>query len=228
MSTVQLQRVDRIAGIREDLPRGERVLWQGRPSWRSHVRHAFHIREIAGYFVLLAVVATAMDAMDGRPLTGGIMPAVLGVLACLLISFLAWLSCRTTVYAITTRRVFLRVGIALPLTVNLPLHRILSAGLAVHGDRCGDVPLLLEEGPHLAYLHLWPHARPWHLKRPEPMLRSVAEPAEVAQILAGALQAAHALATAKRSEMGQALGESLGVSVGGTPEAANPGFEAAA
>jgi len=225
MSAVRIERVDRIAGIREDLPRGEKVLWQGAPSWRSHARRAFHVREVAGYFALLAVAATVMDAIDGRPLTGGVMPAVLGVVACLLLAFLAWLSSRTTVYAITTRRVFLRIGIALPLTINLPLHRILGASLAVHGDGSGDVPLSLEEGPHLAFLHLWPHARPWRLKRPEPMLRSLADPAHVAQVLGGALQAAHALAAARRAEMGETMGVSGGAAPAGD---GGHGFEAAA
>jgi hypothetical protein len=201
MSEIHIQRCERIAGIREDLPPGEHVLWQGAPSWRSHARHAFHIREIAFYFAALAVAATAMDVVDGRPPVGGAVPLALAVVACLLVSFLAWLSCRTTIYAITTRRVFLRIGIALPLTINLPLHRIQGASLAIHGDGSGDVPLSLEIGPHLAFLHLWPHARPWRLKNPEPMMRSLAEPARVARILGEALQTAHATAEAGRGQI---------------------------
>jgi hypothetical protein len=200
MSQIRVERCERIAGIREDLPPGEHVLWQGAPDWRSHARHAFHIREVALYFAVLAVAATVLDVADGRPPVGGAMPAALGVVACLLLAFLAWLSSRTTVYAITSRRVFLRVGIALPLTINLPLHRIQGASLAVHRDGSGDVPLALEVGPHLAFLHLWPHARPWRLKHPEPMMRSLANPEQVAQTLAEALQAAHAMAAELRSE----------------------------
>jgi len=188
---------ERIAGIHEDLPPGEHVLWQGAPSWTSLARHAFHIREVAAYFVLLAVAAAIMDKVDGRPLTGGATPLVVGAVGCLLLAFLAWLSSRTTTYAVTTRRVFLRIGIALPLTINLPLRRIEAAALAMHGDGCGDLPLSLEMGPHLAFLHLWPHARPWRLKHPEPMMRSLAQPEHVARILAEALQAAHALQAAE-------------------------------
>jgi hypothetical protein len=184
---------ERIAGIHEDLPPGEHVLWQGAPSWWSLARHAFHIREVAAYFVLLAASSAIMDKLDGQPLTGAAKPLAVGAVGCLLLAFLAWLSSRTTTYAVTTRRVFLRVGIALPLTINLPLRRIEAAALAQHGDGCGDLPLTLEKGPqHLAFLHLWPHARPWRLKKPEPMMRSIAQPERVAGILADALQAAHA------------------------------------
>jgi hypothetical protein len=182
---------ERIAGIREDLPPGERVLWQGRPQWRSHARQAFHVREVALYFALLCVLTAYTDWRDGHALLGAGTPLALGALACLLLCALAWASSRTTIYAITTRRVFLRIGIALPLTINLPLRRIVSASLALHGDGSGDLPLHLETGPHLAFLHLWPHARPWRLRDPEPMLRGVADPQGVARILADALLGAH-------------------------------------
>jgi hypothetical protein len=216
MSQIRIERCERIAGIREDLPPGEQVIWQGAPEWRSHARHAFHIREVALYFAVLAVVATVLDVMDGRAPVGGAVPAALGLVACVLLGFLAWLSSRTTIYAITTRRVFLRIGMALPLTINLPLHRIQGASLAVHRDGCGDLPLVLEKGPHLAFLHLWPHARPWRLKDPEPMLRSVANPADVAQTLSQALQAAHAMAAELRTET---MGVSAGA--GGAPSTAH-------
>lgn len=193
---------ERIAGIHEDLPPGERVLWQGAPAWLSLARHAFHVREVAAYFVLLAVVATVLDKIDGRPLTGGATPLAVGAVGCVLLLFLAFLSSRTTTYAVTTRRVFMRIGIALPLTINLPLRRIEAAALALHRDGCGDLPLSLEKGPHLAFLHLWPHARPWHLKQPEPMLRCIAEPERVAAILADALQAMHASLAATAGAQG--------------------------
>ncbi len=187
---MKVARFERIQGIHEDLPAAEHVLWQGRPAWRSLARRAFHVREVGLYFVLLASVATVTDALDGRTLAGGLLPLGMGAVACSLLALLAWLSSRTTIYAITTRRVFLRIGIALPLTINLPLRRIEAARLALHTDGSGDLPLALEPGPHLAYLHLWPHARPWRLKRPEPMLRSVPDAARVARILTDALQAA--------------------------------------
>ena len=48
----------------------------------------------------------------------------------------------------------------------------------------------MTEGDKVAYLLLWPHARPWRLSKPEPMLRAVPDAARVAAILARALAAA--------------------------------------
>ena len=189
---MKLARCERIAGIREDLPPNEHVLWQGAPDWRSAAVHIFHVRQVAVYFALIVCATLAFARLDGRPLATALLPAILGVVACALLALLAWLTSRTTIYAITSRRVFLRVGIALPIAINLPLRGIEGAGLGVHADGTGDIPLQLEPGPHLAYLHLWPHARPWRLQRPEPMMRSLPEPERVAGILAGALQASQA------------------------------------
>jgi hypothetical protein len=199
MSTVRIAKAtaERIAGVREDLPHGEHVLWQGRPDWRSLARHAFHVRPVAAYFVLIAAAAGISAQAEGRSATAALLPAGLGLLACLLLCFLAWLSSRTTIYAITTGRVFLRIGMALPIFIDLPLHRIESANLALLQDGCGDLPLALESGSRLAYLHLWPHARPWRLQRPEPMMRSIPEAESVARILAQALGAAHERAGAR-------------------------------
>jgi hypothetical protein len=182
---------ERIEGIREDLPVGERVLWQGAPSWGSMARHAFHVRKIALYFALIAGATAFSSWTEGQSVRSALVPAALGTVACLLLALGAFLSSRTTIYAITTRRVFLRVGIALPIDINLPLQRIATAGLATYSDGSGDLPLTLEAGAHLAYVHLWPHARPWRLKHPEPMMRSVADAQHVAQILSEALRAAH-------------------------------------
>ena len=181
---------ERIAGVREDLPRGEHVLWQGRPAWRSLARHAFHVREVAAYFLVLAGAAALAARADGQSAAAGLLPAGLGLLACTILCFLAWLSARTSIYAITTGRVFLRIGMALPIFIDLPLRRIAAADLALLPGGCGDLPLTLESGAHLAYLHLWPHARPWRLKNPEPMLRSIPDAASVAGILAEALRSA--------------------------------------
>jgi len=38
---------------------------------------------------------------------------------------------------------------------------------------------------------LWPHARPWRLKAPEPALRCIPEAGRVADMLAGALRETH-------------------------------------
>ncbi|OHV16491.1 phosphopantetheine adenylyltransferase, partial [Methylorubrum extorquens] len=114
---------------------------------------------------------------------------LIGLAALGLLSLLAWLVHRTTVYTLTDRRMVLHVGIALPITLNLPLTRIESADLRLFPDGTGDLPLRLPPGERVAYLHLWPHARPWRVSRPEPMLRSVPAARSVVALLAPALAA---------------------------------------
>ena len=40
---------------------------------------------------------------------------------------------------------------------------------------------------HIAYVHLWPHARPWHVRRTQPMLRALPDARLVASVLSAAL-----------------------------------------
>lgn len=86
----------------------------------------------------------------------------------------------------------MRIGIALPMTLNLPFSRIEGAALHVFADGSGDIPLRLGKGTRIAYLHLWPHARPWRVSEPQPMMRALANPSEVAALLAEAVAASRA------------------------------------
>jgi hypothetical protein len=114
---------------------------------------------------------------------------VLGA-ACLgLLSLLAWLSARTTLYVVTSRRIVMKVGIALPIFFNIPYSQIASAALRTFNDGTGEIPLALAPGRRIALLHLWPHARPFHIANPQPALRSNAQAADVAAILAQAMAA---------------------------------------
>jgi hypothetical protein len=64
-----------------------------------------------------------------------------------------------------------------------------SADLRLFADGSGDIPLLLAGETRVGYVTLWPHARPWKMKRVQPMMRSVPDAARVAQLLARALAA---------------------------------------
>jgi hypothetical protein len=77
----------------------------------------------------------------------------------------------------------------LPIMVNLPHKGIDTARVKVHADGSGELPLKLHNEVRLAYAHLWPHARPWCVKHPEPMMRALGQPEAVAQVLAQALAA---------------------------------------
>ncbi|WP_232824388.1 photosynthetic complex putative assembly protein PuhB [Blastomonas sp. UPD001] len=101
----------------------------------------------------------------------------------------AWAVARTTVYTLTSKRVVLRIGVALNMCINLPLAKIGGANLRALGPVEGDLALQLI-GPHnLGYLVLWPHARPWKLGHPEPMLRALPDAAVVGERLARAVAA---------------------------------------
>jgi len=176
------------------IPADEAILWQGRPDWRALARRAFRIQWVAGYFALLALWSGGAAALDGLYAEAGIAVAKTAGLAALglgVISALAWLSARTSLYVITSRRVVMKVGVALPVFFNLPFASIASAGLARFSDGSGDVSLGFNPHDRIAYLHLWPHARPGHFTRPEPSLRAVADASGVAEILGRALIAAH-------------------------------------
>ena len=125
----------------------------------------------------------AAVALSALPLVG------VSLLCLMLLAFLGWLNARTTVYTITNRRVVLRIGVALTMAINIPFRQIAAANLKTRSDGSGDITLQLLDGNRIAYLHLWPHARAWRLKQPEPMLRAIAHVQPVARILGDALAA---------------------------------------
>lgn len=182
-------------GLPEALPDGEVQLWQGSPDARLLARQALHLDVIGGYFAVLLAWRAATSLYEGAGLaaTGlalaGMLPFI--GLACGLLAGIAWLMSRTTVYTITNRRIVMRVGIVLSITFNLPFAQIASAGWRQRGTG-GDIVLSLSGSDRIAYLHLWPHVRPWQLKRTQPMLRGLRDAPAVAQLLAQALQQAEA------------------------------------
>jgi hypothetical protein len=110
-----------------------------------------------------------------------------GVAALAILGGLAYLSARTTLYVVTTRRIVLKVGIALPIFHNVPYAQIESAGLRAFGDGTGDIAVKLVNKQRIAYLTLWPSARPFHLRYPEPSLRCIGDARGVASVLSRAL-----------------------------------------
>ena len=177
-------------GLPEPLPQGERILWQGSPDFAALARSAFHVRMLAVYFLVLLALRAGTVLGGGGSLSEALaalaIPGLLAVLALASITVLAWLTARTAVYTITNRRVVMRIGIVLTLTFNLPLRVIESADFRRGAGSCGDIVLKLAGTDHIALLHLWPHARPWSLARPQPMLRAVPDAKAVAAILAQA------------------------------------------
>ena len=177
-------------GLPEPLPADERVLWQGGPDWRALAVRAFHLRKIAVYFTAILALRGASVLSSGGSAHEAVAAALwllpLALLAIGLLALMAWLSSRAAVYTITSKRIVMRIGIVLTVTFNLPFRSIENADLRLDADGTGDIPLTLKAPSRIAYLHLWPHARPWRVARPQPMLRAIPDASRVAQILAGA------------------------------------------
>jgi hypothetical protein len=203
-----------VPGLPAPLPQGEAILWQGAPCWRTFARRAMRVRLVAGYFVLLA--AWGVSGRLGSPVSEVALSTLrLGALAAAAIALLmlfAWLVARTTLYTVTTHRVVVRFGIALPITIQIPFRMIESAGTHIWPDGTGDIAVSLMPGQRIGYLVMWPHARPWKLTKAQPALRGVADAAAVSLILGRAL-ASSASQPAKAVSMPLADGSGVGAHV---------------
>jgi Bacterial PH domain len=178
-------------GLPGALPDGERLLWQGSPDWRGLALRAFHIRKVAVYFAALLVWRGWVAYSNGQSGADAVLHAAYMVPVALaglgILALLAWGYARTSIYTLTSHRVVVRTGIALPMTLNLPFRVIATAGLGRAADGTGDIVLGLNEGESVSRIMLWPHVRPWHWRRQQPMLRAVKDPEAVARILAKGL-----------------------------------------
>ena len=184
-----------MSGLPRRMPKGERVLWQGSPDWRALARRVLHVRKLLVYLGLMLCWFVASSLAHGhapRVIAGVACLALLGAAAIGILLLFAWLVCEATVYTITERRIVMRVGIALSLSLNLPLCQIDAAGLRLYPDGSGDIPLRMHGRQTLGYFVLWPHVRPWRMRNCEPMLRTIPDAAKVARLLSGALAASAA------------------------------------
>ncbi|HEY0328192.1 MAG TPA: photosynthetic complex putative assembly protein PuhB [Rhodopseudomonas sp.] len=173
------------------LAEGERVIWQGKPSFKGLAVRSFHIREAGIYVGLFLAWKLWSYWANGMAASDAVGSAVVLLVPCLggiaLLALLAWLFRRATTYTITSKRVLVQFGVALPMSMNIPLSKIANVDLKTHRDGTGDIPLQLADTKRVSYLLLWPHIRPWRTRAPEPMLNSVPEAAQVAAKLAEAL-----------------------------------------
>lgn len=202
------------------MPDGEQLLWKGGPEFWPLARRAFHVPGLTIYFAILVAWRVASALSDGQSLmsalayAGALLP--LAIIAIGLVTLLAWLSARNTSYAITSKRILIKSGIALTGTLNLPLRYIENVGMKIHADGTGDFPLAIAKPERVAWMLAWPNVRPWRLSHPEPMLRALAEPHLVADALALALGSQTQRAHAQPSSQQDRLTLSPGVAVPST------------
>ncbi len=205
-----------IPGAPEPLPVGERVLWEEQPDRAALARHAFHVWALTVYFaVVIGAWAfntrSALGSAEFREMLG----LQLGSAAfAILIAFVLAVACaRTTRYIITDRRVVMRIGIVLPMTLNLPLRSIRGAATRMFRDGTGQIAIEVQSADRLAWLILWPHVRAWHLKNPQPVLRGLRDAAAVGAILrTAALAVEGAAPEAAAPASGAAAGSITGFS----------------
>jgi Bacterial PH domain len=181
-----------VPGLPEALPEQEKIIWQGSPDWKQVAIHIMHIRPIVAYLLLIWAVQGFGDYAE----TASLQLTLIGlaktlpflIMALAGFCYLAWATANNTLYTITSKRIVMRIGIALTITYNLPFSRIAAADLSLKGSHFGDVAIRLQDGDSIGWLNLWPHVRPWKIAHAQPMLRCLPDAHKVANILTMAWQ----------------------------------------
>ncbi|MBK5933463.1 PH (Pleckstrin Homology) domain-containing protein [Rhodovulum imhoffii] len=183
--------VEPIRGLPAHLPEGEEILWQGAPDWWALAREGLSVYWVMGYFVIL-FLWRAIVAGETMPAAAAIVSGspflVLGAIVCALLMAVAYVQARATVYTVTNRRVALRIGAALTMTLNLPYTWIGNANLELRKSGVGTIAFELMGTTRFSYLMCWPHVRPWRIARTEPAFRCIPEAAKVAKLIADAAE----------------------------------------
>ncbi|NSX53455.1 photosynthetic complex putative assembly protein PuhB [Parasulfitobacter algicola] len=181
-----------VKGLPERPPQDEEILWQGSPNWWALAKESLSLKWVAGYFIFLALwrFVVVVDIMPlGRAIQTSVPFLVLGAIACGILTLIAWVQAKATVYTITNKRVAMRIGAALTVTLNLPYRWIGNADLDLRKNGTGTIAMQTLGETRLSYLMCWPHVRPWRMAQTEPALRCIPDAAKVASLLAHAADA---------------------------------------
>ena len=191
-------------GLPGRLPAGERLLWQGSPSWRTLLRSMFHIRAVAAYFAIIIAWCAASYLRNGdnvgevglsvlRMSGVALVPLVLMVIYALLLQPHNDLHHHHPPHRAAPWRGIPHVHQpALRAQSRPPRSRRTLTAAATS-------PSPLTDGSKVALLAVWPNARPWRMRNPEPMLRGIKDAASVAQILSRALAASAEMPVSARN-----------------------------
>lgn len=176
-----------------ELPESEAVLWMGRPNGFALAWDALAVRWVIGYAVVLAawrVLSLSDQAPLPAALAAGAPFLAMGAAAGGLLWLLAWVQARSTVYAITDKRVAMQFGVATPVSLNLPLSSVKGAALDARRSGLGTIALDLGDEVRVPYVVLWPHLRPWRANPTQPALRYIPDAVATASLLRDAAAAA--------------------------------------
>lgn len=182
--------IEPIEGLPERPPEGEHILWQGRPDWWALAKDSLNVWWVMGYFLFLAAWRF-VSLVDQVPLARALVLAlpfiILGGIVCGLLMIFAYVQARTTMYTVTNKRVAMRIGAALTVTLNLPYRQIVNADLRMRG-KTGTIAFEVPKDVKLGYLTCWPHVRPWR-SPVQPALRCIPEPKKIAEMISDAAEA---------------------------------------
>jgi len=165
------------------------VLWEGAPAPRAIARHLLFMRPLAAYFAVM--VGWWVVANFGRTglaefwLPIALQLTLVGLVLGGIVALAHGIAGSTT-YAITDRRIVMRLGVVFNLTVNIPLKYVVSAQAKRFADGTGQIALQLDAQEKLAWIVLFPHVRPFRFSKPEPLLRGLTDPDQVGAILRSA------------------------------------------
>ena len=189
-----------VPGLPAPLPAGEEMLWQGRPDLHALAREAYKVNWFMAYGAILvlwrAAVGYGLGGLAGA-FAYGLPYLALAIVATGLIWLLAYAQARGTIYTLTSSRVLMRIGAALPVTFNIPYVQIETARLDRRG-KTGTIALETKGSTRISAMVLWPHLRPWHLTRTQPALRCIADAGAVATLLSEAAETRLAQPTIRR------------------------------
>ncbi len=194
-----------VPGLPERPPEGERILWQGRPNWWQLSYEALSLPWIAGYFGLLALwrLASVWDLMPfGQALGASVPFLILGAVVIAALVIVGYVQSVTTLYTVTNKRVAMRVGAALTVTLNLPYTQVMNAALSLRRNGTGTIALDVGDEMPLGYVMCWPHVRPWKIRPVQPALRCIPEAEHVAGLIADAAEARVSLPQIARRDAG--------------------------
>lgn len=184
--------VEPIAGLPELPPEGEVILWQGKPDWWALCKESLSLKWVLAYFVFLAAwrFVSVVDLMPLPQAIGASVPfLILGAIVLALLTLTGWVQAICTVYTVTNRRVALRIGAALTVTLNVPYTQVNNIGFDRRKSGTGTLAFDLKGDTRLSYLVCWPHVRPWKMRNPQPALRCIPDADKVAQMIAEAAEA---------------------------------------
>ncbi|MEM6891610.1 MAG: photosynthetic complex putative assembly protein PuhB [Pseudomonadota bacterium] len=180
-----------IEGLPERLPAGETILWQGRPDAWSLTKASLAFWWVMGWLGLVAFwrILSVSDLLPlGQAIASAFPVLFLAAIVGALLFLTAWAQARATVYTVTNRRIAMRIGAALTITINLPFTQVSSADLDLRKDGTGTIVLTTQGKTQFSYLVLWPHIRPWRFPA-RPALRCIPDAQHVAALIAEAAEA---------------------------------------